>query len=164
MDKGVTRMNAHDMTYFTYDTPIGPLTIVCTKDYLVRIDFGHVKEDGIKKSSVISNDVANQLLSYLSGKSHVFHVPVHIEGTDFQKLVLKAIQDIPYGQTRTYSQIAQIIGHPKASRAVGTALAHNPVPIILPCHRVVPAQGGVGSYLGGSKTKKWLLDLEKHHS
>lgn len=155
---------ANDVSYFTYETPIGPLTIVCEKDAIIKIDFGEVTELGIHKPSVLSNQTANELLQYLSGKSHIFTVPVRIQGSDFQQLVLQAIQDIPYGQTRTYSAIAKTIGHPNASRAVGTALAKNPVPIILPCHRVIPASGGVGSYKGGTKIKKWLLNLEHTNS
>lgn len=81
--------------------------------------------------------------------------------TDFQKKVLKAVSLIPYGETRTYSDIAKKIGNPKASRAVGSVLANNPFPIIIPCHRVIRSDGDIGNYQGGRKMKEFLLDLEK---
>lgn len=152
------------VTYFAYDTPIGPLTVTCDGEVVVRIDFGDVDQDGVRKPTVLSNQTANQILQYLSGKSHVFNVPVRIEGTDFQRLVLHAILDIPYGHTRSYSDVARMIGHPKASRAVGTALANNPIPLIFPCHRVVLSSGAIGSYRGGTEVKKRLLDLERRNS
>ena len=86
--------------------------------------------------------------------------PVDVEGTDFQKKVWKAARAIPYGETRTYAQIAKAIGHPKAVRAVGTALGKNPACIAVPCHRVVPSSGGIGNYAYGTAMKRWLLDHE----
>lgn len=81
--------------------------------------------------------------------------------TDFQNKVLKAVSLIPYGETRTYSDIAKKIRNPKASRAVGSALANNPFPIIIPCHRVIRSDGEIGNYQGGKRMKKFLLELEK---
>lgn len=85
---------------------------------------------------------------------------VDIDGTEFQKKVWSATRKIPYGETRTYAQIAKAIGHPKAVRAVGTALGSNPVCVIVPCHRVVPSSGGIGNYAYGKAMKQWLLDHE----
>lgn len=102
---------------------------------------------------------------FIQGDAHAFDgVSVNVAGTDFQKKVWKATRTIPYGQTRTYAQIAKQIGHPKAVRAVGTALGKNPVCIIVPCHRVVPSSGGIGKYAYGKGVKKWLLDHESGRS
>lgn len=86
--------------------------------------------------------------------------PLDVEGTDFQKKVWRATSAIPYGETRTYADIAKAIGHPKAVRAVGTALGKNPVCVVVPCHRVVPSSGGIGNYAYGKAMKQWLLDHE----
>lgn len=86
--------------------------------------------------------------------------PVAVEGTPFQRKVWEATSKIPYGETRTYAEIAKAIGHPKAVRAVGTALGKNPVCVIVPCHRVVPSGGGIGKYAYGPAMKQWLLDHE----
>jgi O-6-methylguanine DNA methyltransferase len=87
-------------------------------------------------------------------------VPLDVRGTSFQLKVWNATAAIPYGETRTYAQIAKAIGHPKAVRAVGTALGKNPVCILVPCHRVVPSSGGIGNYAHGKAMKRWLLDHE----
>ena len=86
--------------------------------------------------------------------------PLDVNGTAFQRKVWKATAKIPYGETRTYAQIAKMIGHPKAVRAVGTALSKNPVCVLVPCHRVVPSAGGIGNYAYGKAMKQWLLDHE----
>lgn len=101
-----------------------------------------------------------QVNEYLSGKRRSFDLPLSYDVSEFREAVLEAIMDIPYGETRTYSEIASEAGSPKAARAVGTACAENPIPIIIPCHRVVPSSGGIGSYAGGSVMKQKLLDLE----
>lgn len=85
---------------------------------------------------------------------------VDVKGTPFQQKVWRATSEIPYGETRTYAQIAKTIGHPGAVRAVGTALGKNPVCVLVPCHRVVPSSGGIGNYAYGKRMKKWLLDHE----
>ena len=101
-----------------------------------------------------------QVNEYLSGKRRSFDLPLSYDVSEFREAVLEAIVDIPYGETRTYSEIAAEAGSPRAARAVGTACAENPIPIIIPCHRVVPTSGGIGSYAGGSAMKQKLLDLE----
>ena len=102
----------------------------------------------------------SQLEKYVVGKNIPFTVPLDIKGTEFQQAVWKTIAQIPYGETRTYTQIAQQIGRPKAVRAVGSACGVNPVPIIIPCHRVVASNGGLGGYSGGLEVKKCLLGIE----
>ena len=106
-------------------------------------------------------EAGKQVNEYLSGKRREFDLQLSYGGTGFRMAVLEAIMQIPYGETRTYSEVAATAGSPKAFRAVGTACAENPLPIIIPCHRVVPSSGGVGSYAGGTAMKQRLLDLER---
>ena len=102
-----------------------------------------------------------QINEYFSGKRRKFDLDLYYEGTDFKVKVLDVLQDIPFGETRTYAEVAEMAGSPRAYRAVGTACAENPIPIIIPCHRVVPTSGGLGAYGGGSILKKRLLDGER---
>lgn len=113
------------------------------------------------ESDVISETVA-QINEYFNGSRKYFDVPINIDVSDFRQEVLLSIMEIPYGETRTYAQIAKAAGSPNAFRAVGTACAENPVPIIIPCHRVVPSSGGLGNYSGGNSMKRKLLDHEKN--
>lgn len=106
-------------------------------------------------------EAADQLTGYFSGKRRRFDLPLSYEGSEFRMSVLDALQDIPYGEVRTYAQVAEGIGSPRAYRAVGTACAENPIPIIIPCHRVVPSSGGIGNYTGGSAMKARLLEFER---
>lgn len=110
----------------------------------------------IKKASV-------QLKEYLDGKRVAFDVPLYLEGTEFQKAVWEALKEIPYGETRSYGQIAERIGRPKACRAVGMANNRNPVAIIVPCHRVIGSDGKLVGYGGGMEIKEKLLALEREN-
>ena len=101
-----------------------------------------------------------QLEEYFSGKRRKFTLPLDLQGTAFDQKVWKATQKIPYGQVRTYKDIAKMIGKPQASRAVGNALGRNPIPILVPCHRVIASNGTLGGYSIGLKIKKSLLNLE----
>lgn len=94
----------------------------------------------------------------------MFDIPLHPSGTEFQREVWRAIELIPYGQTRTYAQIADSIGRPGSARAVGSAARVNPLPIVIPCHRIVPASGGIGGYAYGPEMKRFLLELEHRNS
>lgn len=105
-------------------------------------------------------EAADQLNGYFSGKRREFDLPLSYGGSEFRVSVLDALREIPYGEIRTYAEIAEAVGSPKAYRAVGTACAENPIPIIIPCHRVVPSSGGIGNYTGGSSMKRRLLDFE----
>jgi methylated-DNA-[protein]-cysteine S-methyltransferase len=104
-----------------------------------------------------------QLRKYLKGELRRFDCKLDFEGTPFQKKVWSALAKIPYGQTRSYQEIAKSIGHPKAFRAVGNANGRNSIPLIVPCHRVIESDGGLGGFGHGIKMKKRLLDLEKAH-
>ena len=111
------------------------------------------------QSSDDVEDRVNTVLRYLDGQ--FLNLPVDIQGTDFQKRVWSALRTIPYGETRTYQEVADMIGAPKAHRAVANACARNPVPLIVPCHRVVRKDGGMGGYALGVERKRALLELEK---
>ena len=102
-----------------------------------------------------------ELDEYFAGKRHHFDVKVHLKGTDFQNKIWTKLQQIPYGKTISYATLAQEAGHPKACRAAGSANGKNPVAIIVPCHRVIAADGGLGGYAYGVGVNKRLLDLEK---
>ncbi len=102
-----------------------------------------------------------QLKEYIAGKRKVFTVPLDLGGTEFQDTVWSALYEVPYGSVITYRELAKLSGSPRAVRAVGTAMRMNPVCILIPCHRVVPSSGGIGSYNGGVAKKKFLLALEK---
>ncbi len=135
-------------------TPIGTLIVHQEKDKITKVFFGLLKNKNIMKKSLMK-----EFDTYFSGKNTSFSLPLSLEGTVFQKAVWKAISTIPYGQTRTYSEIAKKIGKPRAMRAVGQACGANPVLIIIPCHRVVGASS-LGGYAGGIQQKKWLLKHE----
>jgi O-6-methylguanine DNA methyltransferase len=119
---------------------------------------GEVMRDDRQNRNVVS-----QLKKYLKGELKRFACKLDFKGTPFQKKVWSALAKIPYGQTRSYKEIAQAIGHPKAFRAVGNANGENSIPLILPCHRVIESNGGLGGFGHGVKIKKRLLDFEKDH-
>lgn len=108
----------------------------------------------------VFDEVENQLGEYFRDERKLFDLKLNLEGTDFQKKVWRSLQRIPYGKTVTYKDIAEEIGNPKACRAVGNANNKNPIPLIIPCHRVIPASGGVGGFAGGTPLKQKLLKLE----
>jgi O-6-methylguanine DNA methyltransferase len=120
--------------------------------------FGKIVRDDRKNRNVL-----NQLKEYLNGELRRFDCKVDFRGTPFQKKVWSALASIPYGRTRSYGDIAQTIGHPKACRAVGNANGRNSIPLIIPCHRVIESNGGLGGFGHGIKVKKRLLDFEKGH-
>ena len=108
-------------------------------------------------------DFERQMADYLIGKRKDWNLPFSLVGTPFQLAIWYACKDIPYGETCTYAKLAELAGYPGCARAVGHAMALNPLPLIIPCHRVVPSSGGVGNYDGGPDLKKSLLDLEKKY-
>jgi len=155
------------MNYSVMQSPIGPLTVVATNGALVA-----VLMDGHHRSPVPESawgervddalpDATLQLGEYFAGKRQAFDLPLAPSGTEFQRRVWAALAEIPYGETRSYGQIATAIGRPGASRAVGMANGRNPVSIVVPCHRVVGASGSLTGYAGGPERKQFLLDLER---
>jgi len=105
-----------------------------------------------------------QLTEYFAGERREFDLPLKLDGTEFQMSVLRALQQIPYGETTSYAEIAERVGRPKAVRAVGAANGRNPIPIIVPCHRVIGSHGDLTGFGGGLDTKEALLRLEAEHS
>lgn len=148
-------------TYFTYNTPIGRFTIQSDGSAITRLAPGCVGLEGACEPTEVTNQAANELQEYLGGTRRYFDVPLRPSDTAFQKAVWGEMLDIPYGKTKTYAQVARAIGSPKAYRAVGMAAHRNPLPIFIPCHRVVGADGALVGYALGLEAKRYLLDLEK---
>lgn len=143
------------------ETSHGILEISCSKSALLSVYFIDSRPKESKYSeSQLSQQVKKQLQDYLDGKITEFDVPLGAKGTKFQQQVWQALCDIPYGETRSYGDIAKSIGNPKAVRAVGAANGKNPISIIVPCHRVIGANGKLTGYAGGLSRKEWLLTLE----
>lgn len=145
---------------FTYETILGSVTFVEEDGALLAITT-HRPYEGICQETPLVKEAYRQLSEYLKGERKAFDLPLRPRGTDFQKQVWRALCDIPYGETRTYKQIAEAIGNPKAVRAVGMANNRNPITIIVPCHRVIGANGKLVGYGGGLEMKEFLLRLEK---
>ena len=108
-------------------------------------------------------EAAAQLADYFAGRRFTFSIPLHQRGTPFQRTVWAALAQIPYGETCSYGELARAIGRPAASRAVGAANGRNPLAIVVPCHRVIAADGTLHGYAGGLPVKRWLLDHEARH-
>lgn len=130
-------------------------------EYLTSLE--RVGEAGEDQPSELTERVFAELGEYFAGKRKEFDIPYKVDGTEFQKKVWKALCDIPYGETRSYREIAEAVGNPKAFRAVGGANHVNRVCVIIPCHRVVNADGGLGGYGGGLDMKKILLKIESEN-
>ena len=162
-----------DLTYRVVDTPVGRLLLAATPAGLVRVAFESEGHDAVLDSLASSvgprvlhdpdgfAQLAHELGEYFSGRSRSFSVPVDLRlARGFRREVLGRLREIPYGSTRSYAAVAASAGHPRAVRAVGTACATNPIPIVVPCHRVVRSDGTPGGYLGGPDAKAFLLRLE----
>lgn len=148
---------------FYYDTKIGRLEIEENGEAITKIDFARkeIKESIDKKETLLLKEAIKQLNEYFEGKRNLFDLPLAPEGTDFQRKVWNALKEIPFGETRSYGEIAKVIGNEKASRAVGMANNKNPIMIVIPCHRVIGANGKLVGYAGGIEVKEKLLKLEK---
>jgi methylated-DNA-[protein]-cysteine S-methyltransferase len=140
------------------DTPIGTLWLSRDQHGLARIDFHG--PDGARSADPLLAEAEAQLHAYFAGERRRFELPLSARGTDFQRSVWAAVEAIPYGATTTYSALAATVGRPSAWRAVGAANGRNPLPIVIPCHRVLGAAGGLTGYGGGLEGKRALLDLE----
>ena len=136
----------------------GMLKVECSDTALVSVRV--TAQPGEDSSNGLCREVEKQLNEYFSGSRKVFDLPLDPAGTEFQQKVWDALQAIPYGARRTYGEIAAAVGNPKASRAVGMANNRNPIMIIIPCHRVVGADGALTGYAGGLEMKQALLELE----
>lgn len=151
-----------DLTFAHHSTPVGTLTSVCSPAGLVRVGFSQLLID--EASPGDHADVDKQLLEYFAGRRTAFELPLVLPTGGFRAAAQRALLRIPYGQTATYTQLAAAAGNPQAARAAGTSCAANPLPIVVPCHRVVPSGGGVGRYAGGAEAKRFLLELEARHA
>jgi methylated-DNA-[protein]-cysteine S-methyltransferase len=162
-----------DVAYTTIDSPVGTLLLAATPKGLVRVAYDIEDHDRVLDtlSQRLSPRVlraprrldaaARELEEYFSSQRRVFDLPLDLSlSTGFRQLVQRHLPEIGYGQTRTYRQVAELVGNPKAVRAVGTACATNPLPVVVPCHRVLRADGTPGGYVGGPGAKQALLSLE----
>ena len=162
-----------DIAYTTVDSPVGPLLLAATPKGLVRVAYAVEDHDRVLDllASRLSPRVlrapkrldaaARELEEYFGGRRQVFDLPLDLSlSRGFRQLVQRHLPEIGYGQTRTYGQVAELVGNPRAVRAVGTACATNPLPVVVPCHRVLKADGTAGRYVGGSAAKVTLLTLE----
>jgi methylated-DNA-[protein]-cysteine S-methyltransferase len=158
------------VNYAYLDTPIGTLLIVGDTAAVQRIAFPcrgkAVKPEAVWQASQRGpvGEAFRQLREYFAGRRTGFDLPLAPEGTAFQRAVWRQLQDIPYGETISYGELARRVGNPKASRAVGSANGANPLPIVIPCHRVIAADGTLGGFGGGLPTKQTLLALEQRAS
>ena len=158
--------------YNTFNSPIGKICIAAVKEGVGKISFSNESPEelekycqkhlgaGFREGSEYTQDAKQQILNYLEGKSQSLDFPIiHINST-FRRKVLEAERTIPYGETRSYGDVAKMVSNPKASRAVGSANAENPLPLYFPCHRIITSIGKLGGFNGGLNVKQYLLELE----
>lgn len=156
--------------HYTYlDSPVGPLLLAGRGETLISIGFPEGRMAMVPDPSWARDDAAfdlarRQLDEYFAGRRQRFELDLAPQATPFQARVLAALVQIPYGETRSYKEIAATIGQPKAVRAVGGANGSNPLPIVIPCHRVIGSGGQLTGFGGGLDTKRYLLDLERRHT
>ncbi len=151
------------MRYSTLTTPIGELLLVADDDgalSAVHLPGRHGDTDGWERDDRLLADARRQLTEYFAGERTEFDLPLRPVGAPFQLRVRAALLRIPYGETASYGEIARELGHPTAARAVGAANGRNPLAIVVPCHRVIGADGSLTGYAGGLECKRALLDLE----
>lgn len=147
-----------------FQTILGPVVISEQDGAITELFFA--KDTPDRENNQITpllKEAEKQLLEYLSGDRRKFDLKLAAQGTEFQKTVWNTLQEIPYGETRSYKQVAEMLGRPEASRAVGMANSKNPILILTPCHRIVGSDGKLTGYAGGLEIKKTLLELEKNH-
>lgn len=148
-------------TYF-YDTDIGKIYISEENNFITNVNFeNELVINEVLTETELLKEAGEQIHEFFKGKRKKFNLPILPFGTDFQQKVWESLQAIPYGETRSYKDIAVSVGNEKACRAVGMANNKNPIPIIIPCHRVVGSNGKLVGYAGGLQIKEYLLDLEK---
>lgn len=141
-------------------SPIGTVEVVCNYNSVISVDFVETIKNNTLENDYLKN-VLSQLEQYFLGTRKSFDINVHFEGTEFQKKVWNELIKIPYGNVISYKELASRIGNPKAIRAVGNANHNNKISIIVPCHRVIGANGNLVGYAGGLTRKKWLIEHEQ---
>ena len=154
--------SARNCTYFTYESEFGRFTVVSDSSAILTVKVGDIADPtgAVYKADALTDRAARQLDEYFKRERREFDIPLNPKGTNFQLSVWDALKKIPYGETRSYKQIAQTINNPNACRAVGMANNKNPIWIIIPCHRVIGASGELTGYGGGLDMKQRLLDIE----
>jgi len=173
LEQAAEREGLLDIAYRTVDSPVGPLLLAATPRGLVRVAYDIEDHDRVLDTLAdrLSPRVlrapgrldaaAQELEEYFAGRRHAFDLPLDMSlSRGFRLLVQQHLPSIGYGQTRSYQQVAELVGRPKAVRAVGTACATNPLPVVVPCHRVLRGDGTAGGYVGGPAAKTTLLNLE----
>ncbi len=162
MSTATTRSAAATTATMPLDTPIGRLVLECDGDVLIGVWLPHERRHGRRDADDVPpvlKETAAQLEEYFAGERTEFDVTMELDGTPFQREVWAELSRIPYGETISYGELARRVGRPKGPRAVGQANGRNPIPVIVPCHRVL-ASDGIGGYGGGLKIKRALLALE----
>lgn len=150
------------MTYSVFASPFGSVGILTDEVQVLGIDLlTDQKPSG--RPTPVALLALDELKEYFDGKRHHFTVPFALKGTPFKQAVLRAMMEIPYGETVSYHDLAVRVGNPKANRAVGTACATNDIPLLIPCHRVIKSDGSIGGFAARPDFKQQLLDLEKAH-
>ena len=162
-----------DVAYRTIDSPVGSLLLAATEHGLIRVAYARENHEAVLEALAMRisprilhapgrlEATARELGEYFAGRRRRFDLPLDLRLTaGFRRTVLSRLPEIGYGHTASYAAVAQLAGHPKAIRAVGTACATNPLPVVVPCHRVVRSDGRMGGYLGGPGAKRTLLSLE----
>jgi methylated-DNA-[protein]-cysteine S-methyltransferase len=156
------------LAYKKIDSPVGKLTLVASDKGLVAILWENDKPNRVRLSELVEEDshsvlieAERQLKEHFTGKRKTFSVPLDIRGTSFQRSVWEALLAIPFGETKTYGQLAKQLGNPQATRAVGAANGRNPISIIVPCHRVIGSSGKLTGFAGGLENKERLLNMER---
>jgi methylated-DNA-[protein]-cysteine S-methyltransferase len=153
-------------TYRRIDSPVGALTLIAGDRHLVAIAWQKEGEDAPFDAAPetaphpVLDETERQLRAYFAGERREFDLPLDFRGTEFQRRVWRALLTIPFGETRSYRDIATQLGQPSATRAVGAANGRNPIPIVAPCHRVIGANGSLTGFGGGLENKAFLLNLE----
>ncbi|MCW5252055.1 MULTISPECIES: methylated-DNA--[protein]-cysteine S-methyltransferase [unclassified Streptomyces] len=173
LERAAEQAELIDVAYTTIDSPVGRLLLAATPKGLVRVAYdgedhdrvlealGHKLSPRILRAPKRLDEAAREIDEYFARRRRVFDVPLDLSlSHGFRRLVQTHLPEIGYGQTRSYRDMAELVGNPKAVRAVGTACATNPLPIVVPCHRVLRTDGTLGGYVGGLAAKTTLLDLE----
>ena len=146
-------------TYF--DSPVGLLGITASDAAITSIEFDAVREDDDEPNCALLEQARIELEEYFAGRRTVFDLPLEPEGSDWERSVWRALTDIPFSKTKSYGELARLLQRPGAARAIGTANRRNPIAIVIPCHRVIGADGSLTGYGGGLDRKRWLLDHER---
>jgi methylated-DNA-[protein]-cysteine S-methyltransferase len=152
----------------TIESPIGPLTLIARDGVLTNVSMHEQRHSAPPPEDATTDDawfkdVADQFDAYFAGELSTFDLEMNALGTPFQRSVWSQLCEIPYGETISYGELAHLLGNPNASRAVGLANGRNPIAIIVPCHRVIGADGSLTGYGGGLERKTWLLEHERQH-